>query len=130
MSSLDTLLALSYLVTGVCFIIGLKFLSSPAHAKRGNTLAAVGMLIAVAATCLDQQIVTWPILIVGGVVGAAIGYFSARAVKMTAMPQMVALFNGAGGGAAALVATGEFLRLLVASQTRPPTLSLDQTITI
>jgi NAD(P) transhydrogenase subunit beta len=111
MSALDTLLALSYLVTGVCFIIGLKFLSSPAHAKRGNTLAAVGMLIAVAATCLDQQIVTWPILIVGGVVGAAIGYFSARAVKMTAMPQMVALFNGAGGGAAALVASGEFLKI-------------------
>jgi NAD(P) transhydrogenase subunit beta len=111
MSTLDTLLALSYLVTGICFIIGLKFLSSPAHAKRGNTLAAVGMLIAVAATCLDQQIVTWPILIGGGVVGAAIGYFSARAVKMTAMPQMVALFNGAGGGAAALVASGEFLKI-------------------
>jgi NAD(P) transhydrogenase subunit beta len=111
MSTLDTLLALSYLVTGVCFIIGLKFLSSPAHAKRGNTLAAVGMLIAVAATCLDQQIVTWPILIGGGVIGAAIGYFSARAVKMTAMPQMVALFNGAGGGAAALVASGEFLKI-------------------
>jgi len=71
MSGLDTLLALSYLVTGICFIVGLKFLSSPAHAKRGNTLAAVGMLIAVAATCLDQQIVTWPILIIGGVVGAA-----------------------------------------------------------
>jgi len=111
MSALDTALALAYLVTGILFIIGLKFLSSPANAKRGNTLAAVGMVIAVAATCLDEHIVTWPILIGGGVIGAAIGYFSARAVKMTAMPQMVALFNGAGGGAAALVAAGEFLKI-------------------
>ncbi|HKW45611.1 MAG TPA: NAD(P)(+) transhydrogenase (Re/Si-specific) subunit beta [Candidatus Eremiobacteraceae bacterium] len=111
MSGLDTALALAYLVTGICFILGLKFLSSPAHAKRGNTLAAVGMIIAVAATCLDREIVTWPIIVGGGVVGAAIGFFSARAVKMTAMPQMVALFNGAGGGAAALVAAGEFLKI-------------------
>jgi NAD(P) transhydrogenase subunit beta len=110
MNAHDTALALAYLVTGICFIIGLKFLSSPAHAKRGNTLAAIGMVIAVAATLFDQ-IVTWPILIVGGLVGAAIGLFSARAVKMTAMPQMVALFNGAGGGAAALVAAGEFLKI-------------------
>jgi NAD(P) transhydrogenase subunit beta len=111
MSALDTSLALAYLVTGILFIIGLKFLSSPANAKRGNTLAAIGMVIAVAATCLDQHIVTWPILIGGGIIGAAIGYFTARAVKMTAMPQMVALFNGAGGGAAALVAAGEFLKV-------------------
>ena len=111
MSGLDTGLALAYLVTGILFILGLKFLSSPANARTGNTLAAIGMLIAVAATCLDQHIVTWPIIIIGGVVGALIGFVSARAVKMTAMPQMVALFNGAGGGAAALVASGEFLKL-------------------
>ena len=111
MSPLDTGLALAYLVTGILFIIGLKFLSSPANARTGNTLAAIGMVIAVAATCLDQHIVTWPIIVVGGVVGAVIGFVSARAVKMTAMPQMVALFNGAGGGAAALVASGEFLKL-------------------
>ncbi len=111
MTPLDTGLALAYLVTGILFILGLKFLSSPANARTGNTLAAIGMVIAVAATCLDRHIVTWPIIIGAGIVGAVIGFVSARAVKMTAMPQMVALFNGAGGGAAALVAAGEFLKL-------------------
>ena len=108
----DTALGLAYLVTGIAFIIGLKFLSSPAHARTGNTLAAIGMAIAVAATCFDTHILTWPLIVIGAVVGVPIGYFSAMRVKMTAMPQMVALFNGAGGGAAALVAGGEFLRLL------------------
>ena len=108
----DTLLGLAYLITGILFILGLKFLSSPAHARTGNTLAAIGMLIAVAATCFDTHIITWPIIIIGAVVGVPIGYFSAMRVKMTAMPQMVALFNGAGGGAAALVAGGEFLKIL------------------
>jgi H+-translocating NAD(P) transhydrogenase subunit beta len=108
----DTLLGLTYLVTGVLFIIGLKFLSSPANARTGNTLAGIGMLIAVAATCFNLQIVTWPIILIGAAIGAPIGYFGAMRVKMTAMPQMVALFNGAGGGAAALVAGGEFLKLM------------------
>ena len=88
----DTLLGLAYLVTGIFFILGLKFLSSPAHARTGNTLAAIGMVIAVAATCFDTHILTWPIIIIGAVVGVPIGYFSAMRVKMTAMPQMVALF--------------------------------------
>ncbi|MBC5806890.1 MAG: NAD(P)(+) transhydrogenase (Re/Si-specific) subunit beta [Candidatus Eremiobacter antarcticus] len=104
-------LAFAYLVTGVLFIVGLKFLSSPARAKTGNLLAGAGMILAVAVTLLDLRIVTWTDIIIGAVIGAPIGYFSARAVKMTAMPQMVALFNGAGGGAAALVAAGEYLRL-------------------
>ena len=108
----ETALGLAYLVAGISFIIGLKFLSSPAHARTGNTLAGVGMTIAVAATCFDLHIVTWPLILIGAAIGAPIGYFSAMRVKMTAMPQMVALFNGAGGGAAALAAAGEFLRLL------------------
>src|SRR5207302_7402577 len=108
--------ALAYLVTAILFIIGLKLLSSPASARRGNTLAAVGMLVAVIATGFDFHIITWPLILVGAVVGVPIGYFSAMRVKMTAMPQMVALFNGAGGGAAALVAAGEFLRMLAGSQ--------------
>lgn len=112
MTLLDTSLALAYLVTGILLILGLKFLSSPASARTGNTLAGIGLLIAVAATCFDLHIVSWPLIIIGAIVGAPIGYFSAMRVKMTAMPQMVALFNGAGGGAAALVAAGEFLRLL------------------
>ena len=108
----ETALGLAYLLAGISFIIGLKFLSSPAHARTGNTLAAIGMAIAVIATCFDEHIASWPLIIIGAVVGAPIGYFSAMRVKMTAMPQMVALFNGAGGGAAALVASGEFLKIL------------------
>ncbi|HYK53652.1 MAG TPA: NAD(P)(+) transhydrogenase (Re/Si-specific) subunit beta, partial [Candidatus Eremiobacteraceae bacterium] len=116
MTLTDTLLAFAYLITGVLFIIGLKFLSSPAHARTGNTLAAIGMLIGVIATGFDTHIITWPIIIIGAVIGAPIGYFSAMRVKMTAMPQMVALFNGAGGGAAALVSSGEFLKMLNGAQ--------------
>jgi len=120
---------IAYLVTGICFIVGLRYLSHPRTARLGNRISAAGMLIAVVAT-LTQGIVAWSIVGGGILVGAAIGIYSARAVKMTAMPQMVALFNGAGGGAAALVATGEFLRLLVESPTRPPTLPIDESITI
>jgi NAD(P) transhydrogenase subunit beta len=120
---------IAYLVTGICFIVGLRYLSHPRTARLGNRISALGMLIAVAAT-LTQGIVAWWIIGIGIAIGAVIGIYSARAVKMTAMPQMVALFNGAGGGAAALVATGEFLRLLAESPTRPPTLPPDQTVTI
>jgi len=116
MTLTDTLLGIAYLITGILLIIGLKFLSSPAHARTGNTLAAVGMVIAVVATCFDLHILTWPLIVIGAIVGAPIGYFGAMRVKMTAMPQMVALFNGAGGGAAALVSSGEFLRVLNGQQ--------------
>ncbi|HEV3087091.1 MAG TPA: NAD(P)(+) transhydrogenase (Re/Si-specific) subunit beta [Candidatus Elarobacter sp.] len=100
---------IAYLVTGVLFILGLRYLSSPKTALLGNRLSAVGMLIAVAAT-LTQGIVNWYVVGSAIVVGAIIGIVSARRVKMTAMPQMVAIFNGAGGGAAALVAAGELLK--------------------
>ena len=110
MTALDTTLSLAYLATGILFIIGLKLLSSPARARTGNWLAGAGMVLAVAATAFDSHIISWNDILIGGALGAPIGYFSARAVKMTAMPQMVALFNGAGGGAAALVAGGDFLR--------------------
>ncbi|HZV79626.1 MAG TPA: NAD(P)(+) transhydrogenase (Re/Si-specific) subunit beta [Candidatus Binatus sp.] len=112
MTATQTILGLAYLVTAILFILGLKFLSSPRSARTGNILAMIGMVIAVVATCFDSGIVTWTDIILGAVIGAPIGFISARLVKMTAMPQMVALFNGAGGGAAALVSTGEFLRLL------------------
>jgi H+-translocating NAD(P) transhydrogenase subunit beta len=97
-----------YIAASVLFILGIKGLSHPRTARRGNELAAVGMLIAVAATLLDRDIHNYGLIIVGIAIGAAIGAFSARAVKMTAMPQMVALFNGVGGGAVALVALSEF----------------------
>jgi len=112
-------LEIVYLITGVLLIIGLKFLSSPARAKTGNLLAGIGMVLAVVVTGLDTRILNWTDIIIGALIGVPIGYFSARAVKMTAMPQMVALFNGAGGGAAALVASGEYLRLNAAHATTP-----------
>jgi NAD(P) transhydrogenase subunit beta len=93
-----------YLVAAVCFIIGLKGLTSPRTAPRGNLLGASGMLLAILATLLDQHILTFQLIIIGLVVGAAVGAYLALTVQMTAMPQMVAAFNGFGGGASALVA--------------------------
>ncbi|MGH3104681.1 MAG: NAD(P)(+) transhydrogenase (Re/Si-specific) subunit beta [Gaiellaceae bacterium] len=98
----------AYLLTAISFIVALKRLSSPATARSGNAIGAAGMLVAIAATLLQQEIVSiWQIALGMGV-GAVVGYFSAQKVKMTAMPQMVALFNGVGGGAAALVSLAEF----------------------
>jgi NAD(P) transhydrogenase subunit beta len=100
---------LIYLVAAVLFILGLKQLQSPETARAGNRLSALGMLLAMAVTLIDQSIVSYTVIIAGLVVGGAIGYWMAYAVKMTAMPQMVALLNGSGGGASLLVAAAEFL---------------------
>jgi NAD(P) transhydrogenase subunit beta len=105
-----SLVDVAYLITAICFIFGLRFLSSPKTARLGNRISAVGMLIAVVAT-LAQGILQWWVIGAALVIGAAIGIVSAQRVKMTAMPQMVAIFNGAGGGAAALVAAGELLKV-------------------
>jgi NAD(P) transhydrogenase subunit beta len=102
---------LAYLVALVTFIVGLKRLSSPATARSGNRIAAVGMTLAIVATLVDRRIASFGAIAVAMVIGAAIGAIAARKVKMTAMPQMVALFNGVGGGAAALVAAAEYHRL-------------------
>src|SRR5579871_2416767 len=110
---------IAYLITGILFIIGLKNLSHPRTARFGNRLSAIGMLLAVVTTFL-QGIVQWPVILGGLVVGAVIGIYSAHAVKMTAMPQMVAIFNGCGGGAAALVAMGELMKLVGTGATLSP----------
>jgi NAD(P) transhydrogenase subunit beta len=107
----QTTINLAYLVASVCLIIGIKRLSSPATARSGNVVAAVGMAIAILFTFLDPDIDTYWIILAGMAVGTVIGVASARMVKMTAIPQMVALFNGVGGGAAALIAAAEFHRL-------------------
>jgi proton-translocating NAD(P)+ transhydrogenase subunit beta len=107
----QTNINLAYLVASVCLIIGIKRLSSPATARSGNVVAAVGMAIAILFTFLDPDIDTYWIIVAGMAVGTVIGIASARMVKMTAIPQMVALFNGVGGGAAALIAAAEFHRL-------------------
>jgi NAD(P) transhydrogenase subunit beta len=106
-------IALAYLVAAVLFILGLKQLSSPKGARNGNFTAAIGMVIALLATLplLHFTPAGITITVIGVVIGALVGTVGARVVKMTAIPQMVALFNGVGGGAAALVAVAELLRL-------------------
>ena len=100
-----------YLIAAITFIFGLKGLSGPTTAQLGNRVAAAGMLAAVIATFLEQQVVAAWVLVLPAIgIGTVIGFVGARQVPMTAMPQMVAIFNGAGGGAAALVSTLEYLR--------------------
>lgn len=107
---MSTLTDISYLIAAMLFIFGLKELSSPRTARRGNMLAMLGMLIAIVVTLLDKQILTFTHIIIGFAIGAAIGAWAAKVVQMTAMPQMVALFNGFGGAASALVASAEYIR--------------------
>jgi len=99
---------LLYLVAIVCFILALRFLSSPKHARKGNWVGGAGMVVAIATTLALDGISNWGLIVAGGLIGSIVGVVGARTVKMTAMPQMVALFNGVGGGAAALVALAEF----------------------
>jgi NAD(P) transhydrogenase subunit beta len=99
---------LLYLVTIVCFVVALKFLSSPRHARKGNWVGGAGMLVAIGTTLLLEGIENWVLIAVGLVIGSVVGVVGARNVRMTAMPQMVAIFNGVGGGAAALVALSEW----------------------
>jgi len=103
------LIKLFYLLAAVMFIVGLKRLSSPRTARSGNWVGALGMLIAIVATALFTGILTWTMVIAGLIIGSLIGILLAKTVKMTAMPEMVALLNGFGGGASALVAAAEFL---------------------
>jgi proton-translocating NAD(P)+ transhydrogenase subunit beta len=103
---------LLYLVTIVTFILALRFLSNPAHARRGNQLGAVGMLVAIVVTWIKTGGTSWWALALGMLIGGGFGAVAARKVKMTAMPQMVALFNGVGGGAAALISLAELHRIL------------------
>jgi H+-translocating NAD(P) transhydrogenase subunit beta len=99
---------LLYIVAFSMFIIGLHMLRGPRTAVRGNQIAAVGMGVAVFATLLTRGVGDWILIVVGVAIGTAIGVPAARSVKMTAMPQMVALFNGVGGGAVALISLVEF----------------------
>lgn len=106
---------LTYLLSAVCFIVGIKFLNAPKRARLGNQVAAFGMTAAVAATMFHPRIETYTWIGAALGAGAAVGWISARRVQMTAMPQMVALFNGVGGGAVALVAIMEFASAVEAS---------------
>jgi NAD(P) transhydrogenase subunit beta len=108
---LNTWVEIAYLVSAVLFVVGLKRMQSPATAVAGNRLAAAAMLIAIVATFAEHRVVSWAAVLGGLVVGSLVGAASARLVKMTAMPEMVGLFNGLGGAASALVAAAEILRL-------------------
>jgi NAD(P) transhydrogenase subunit beta len=104
----ENFIAVLYIVAFSLFILGLMGLTGPKTAVRGNRIAAVGMAVAVIATFLIPGIGNWGLIILGIVIGTAVGIPAARNVRMTAMPQMVALFNGVGGGAIALIAWSEF----------------------
>lgn len=100
---------LSYLAAAALFVLGLRGMTHPRTAVRGNQMAAIGMLLAIVVTLLDRQIVDYRLIALGMAVGAAIGALLAARIAMTAMPQMVALLNGFGGAASMLVAGVELL---------------------
>jgi len=116
-SGFDTVVKLIYVGAAACFVLGLHLMNAPPTADKGNRLSAGGMLAAVAATIAlianDSAITAtgWAVLIVGLLLGSGAGLFMARTVKMTAIPQLVSVFNAVGGGAAALVAIADFIRL-------------------
>ena len=102
---------LFYLISAICFILGLKRLSHPKTARSGNFLAALGMLIAIAATLTSSNVLDLKLIAIGVGVGSVIGLLFATRVQMTEMPQMVAIFNGLGGAASAFVASAEFFKV-------------------
>ncbi|MEC9437219.1 MAG: NAD(P)(+) transhydrogenase (Re/Si-specific) subunit beta, partial [Candidatus Neomarinimicrobiota bacterium] len=99
---------LSYVAAAILFILGIKRLSSPKTARSGNLIASVGMLIAIVATVSSFGGLDYKLIAIGMIIGSLIGATFALRVEMTQMPQMVAIFNGFGGGASALVASAEF----------------------
>ena len=110
----DTGVRLASLFGAVCFVLGLHLMNSPATARRGNQLSAFGMTVAVIAVLVSvghggtMNATRWLVLICGALIGGAAGLYSARAVAMTQMPQLVSLFNAVGGGAAALIALADY----------------------
>jgi len=104
------ILIIIYLIASILFIFGIKQLSSVKTARQGNLISAIGMLIAIVATLFDQKIVNYELIIIGLIIGSIVGAIFALKVEMTAMPQMVALFNGFGGGASLLVASADYYK--------------------
>lgn len=115
MSGLMTLVSLCYLVSAICYVIGLHMMRTPKTARNGNRLSFVGMIIAVVMTFLivfkknDTTMTAWIVLLVALILGVGYGVYRARTVKMTDMPQLVSLFNAVGGGAAAAIGTFDYL---------------------
>ena len=109
--TMDDMIQLSYLIAAIAFMLGIKYLSSPATARKGNLFASIGMLLAVTTTLFNENIITYELIITGLILGSLIGVVLAKKVQMTAMPQMVAVFNGFGGAASALIASAEFVNI-------------------
>jgi H+-translocating NAD(P) transhydrogenase subunit beta len=113
----NTVIQLIYLAAASCFILGLHLMNNPATARRGNQVSIAGMVAAIVATCvlvIHLGVITatgWAVIVAGVLVGGGVGLYSARTVKMTAMPQLVSVFNAVGGGAAALVAISDYMEL-------------------
>ncbi len=117
MSTFDTIIQLIYVAAASCFVFGLHLMNSPATARRGNQWSTAGMVAAVAATLAliihtgGISATGWIVMATGALVGASAGLYLARTVQMTAMPQLVSIFNAVGGGAAALVGIHDYMRL-------------------
>jgi len=126
MSLQEILIAFAYMIASACFVIGLMWLQSPRRARAGNMLSALGMLLAIIATLFVSGIKDYSVIIIGMIIGSALGAVMAYTVKMTAMPQMVGILNGFGGGASALVAAAEFFKYVA----DPSALTLDVSISI
>jgi NAD(P) transhydrogenase subunit beta len=107
----DAIIDIAYLISAILLILGLKFLSSPARARKGNQLAAGGMGLAILATFLHRgwESQNYLLMIVALLIGGGVAAYAARIVKMTEMPQLTAIYNGVGGATAALVSIGEFI---------------------
>lgn len=108
MTSLDLFIALAYLISSILFIVGIKMMGKTASAREGNFYSAVAMFIAIMATLVNQQVLTYTEILVGMLIGTAIGTYYAQKVPMTKMPEMVAIFNGVGGLASVFVAGSEY----------------------
>ena len=118
---IEVLVRVAWIAGAVCFVLGLVRMNSPATARNGNLLSAGGMAVAIAATAIlifarqalgdGFSVVGWAIIVIGIAIGGGFGLYTARTVKMTAMPQLVSLFNAVGGGAAALIAIEDYLGL-------------------
>jgi NAD(P) transhydrogenase subunit beta len=117
MSGWDWITQLLYVAAAVCFVVGLHLMNSPATARRGNQVSTAGMIVAIATTFAlvvhsgTVRPAGWAVMIAGTLIGGGAGLYMARTVEMTAMPQLVSLFNAVGGGAAALVAVNDYVRL-------------------
>jgi len=117
MDGIEVIVRIAWLIGAASFVLGLMRMNSPATARNGNLLSAGGMAIAIGGTAVllavngNVSATGWIIIAVGIAIGGGAGLYTARTVKMTAMPQLVSLFNAVGGGAAALVAIEDFLKL-------------------